>query len=468
MMSGLREKGKGVGRKIDGVGVTRDTLTSRGGLSLFVRYMESIGVLCVLKQFFGRIRRSSKGQDIGEIFKQLFCYFADGTSFHLTRFDALKKDGGYGACIESDFETLLSSHSVKRFFRAFSWGLSAFFRTVLLKLFIWRLRVTKPEVILLGIDTTVMDNDDARSREGVHRAHKTVRGFQPLQVTWERYVIDAMFRGGKKQGNHGTTVVKVIRRLVDAIRTGYRGDVPIVLRADSGFMDQELFAACDRLRIGFTCSGKLYEDIRKYVEAVDKEFWGRYDNGNRAWDYCEMGDRRGKWDRFRRAFFTCLDDSGRQMTMEFARMESLIYTNLGEGGQIDAMLSDANRSDWLTAAGVVALHHGRGRDELVNRSLKEFGPERLPFERFAYNTAFYYTMVLAHFLFECFKEDVCGEVIPVEAYPNTLRRRVMDTAAKLVHTGGKRILKVTRAVWDDLNFGRMWLKAGSMPEFSSA
>ena len=76
-------------------------------------------------------------------------------------------------------------------------------------------------------------------------------------------------------------------------------------------------------------------------------------------------------------------------------------------------------------------------------------------------------MVLTHFLFECFKEDVCGKVISVEAYPNTLRRRVIDTAAKIVRTGGKTILKVTQAVWDDLNLRSMWLKAGSMPEFSS-
>jgi len=467
MMSGLGVKSKRGKKRIDEVGVTADTLTSRGGLAVFVRYMESIGIVRELEGVFGRIRRSSKGEEIGEIFKQVFCYFLDGTSFHLTRFDALKKDGGYAACIESAPERLLSSHSVKRFFRAFSWGLSALFRPILLKLFLWRLRIAKPEEIVLCIDTMVMDNDEAKKREGVHRSYKKVKGFQPLQVTWERFVIDAMFRGGKKQGNHGTTVVKVVRRLVGAIRSGYRRDAPIVLRADSGFMDQELFAECDRLQIGFTCSGKLYEDIKEYAASVDKVFWGRYYNGNCVWDYCEMGDRRGKWDRFRRAIFTRLDDSDRQMTMEFTRLESLIYTNLGEGKVIDEMLTKVNRSDWLTTAGVVALHHGRGRDELVNRSLKEFGPERLPFERFAYNTAFYYTMVLTHFLFECFKEDVCGKVISVEAYPNTLRRRVIDTAAKIVRTGGKTILKVTQAVWDDLNLRSMWLKAGSMPEFSS-
>jgi hypothetical protein len=142
-------------------------MTSRGGLSLFVRYIESIGVVSLLWRVFGRIRKSSKGQYVGEIFKQLFCYFVDGTSFHLTRFDELRKDVGHAAGIQGDAACLLSSHSVKRFFRTFSWGLSMLFRPVLLKLFLWRLRMTRPDVIVLGIDTMVMDNDEAKKRQGV-------------------------------------------------------------------------------------------------------------------------------------------------------------------------------------------------------------------------------------------------------------------------------------------------------------
>lgn len=466
-MSGLSGQGKRADKRIDEVGVTRDTLTSRGGLSLFVRYLESIGVLSTLEGVFGGIRKSSKGQQIGEVFKQVFCFFLDGTCFHLTRFDTLKEDRGYAAGIEADPEGLLSSHSVKRFFRAFSWGLSVLFRSILLKLFVWRLRVTKPDVIVLGIDTMVMENDDAKKRDGVQPTYKKVKGFQPLQVTWGRFVIDAVFRGGKKHGNHGSTVVKVVRRIVGAIRSAYRSDVAILIRIDSGFMDQDLFDEFDALAIGYTCSGKLYADIKEYAAAVDPSSWGRYENANRAWEYLEMGDRRGKWDQFRRAVFTRLDDGDDQIKLEFARMESIIYTNLGMGNAIDTLLAKANRSEWLTAAGVVRLHHGRGRDELVHRSLKDFGPERLPFDRFAYNTAFYYTLVVGHFLFECFKEDVCCGVVAIEAYPTTLRRRVIDIAAKIVRTGGKTVLKVTQAVWEDVSFRRMWLRAGSVPGLSS-
>jgi hypothetical protein len=120
----------------------------------------------------------------------------------------------------------------------------------------------------------------------------------------------------------------------------------------------------------------------------------------------------------------------------------------------------------MTAQGVIAIAHGRGCDELVHRGFKDFGHEELPFKRFAPNAAYYYLMAVAFFLFECFKEDVCAGVIPVAAYAATVRRTVIDFAAKLVHTGGKIILKVTEATWKTLQFEVLWQRCGSPPLFT--
>jgi hypothetical protein len=49
-------------RCVDDIEVTSDSLTGRGGRSLFVRYIRSIGFYTQLKIFFGSIRRSGKGQ----------------------------------------------------------------------------------------------------------------------------------------------------------------------------------------------------------------------------------------------------------------------------------------------------------------------------------------------------------------------------------------------------------------------
>jgi hypothetical protein len=87
-------------------------------------------------------------------------------------------------------------------------------------------------------------------------------------------------------------------------------------------------------------------------------------------------------------------------------------------------------------------------------------------KKFAHNAAFYYTKLTAFFLFECFKEDVCSDVVPLESYPTTLRRKVIDSAGKIVRTSGKILLKVAQAAWDALQFDKLWKKAASPPMFA--
>jgi hypothetical protein len=96
--------------------------------------------------------------------------------------------------------------------------------------------------------------------------------------------------------------------------------------------------------------------------------------------------------------------------------------------------------------------------------LKDFGFEELPFKRFTPNAALYYLMLLAFFLYEAYKEDVLSDVVGVQAYPTTLRRRAVDFAAKIVRTGGKTLLKVTEAVWDSLNLPELWARCAAPPE----
>lgn len=99
--------------------------------------------------------------------------------------------------------------------------------------------LTRPAVIELGIYTMVMDDDEAEIRHGVQPTYKKVEGFQPLQMTWGRVIVDAVFRGGKKHNNHGDTVEEMVRHVVRKIRKQYRTDVPIIFKMDSGFFDQK-------------------------------------------------------------------------------------------------------------------------------------------------------------------------------------------------------------------------------------
>jgi len=74
-------------------------------------------------------------------------------------------------------------------------------------------------------------------------------------------------------------------------------------------------------------------------------------------------------------------------------------------------------------------------------------------------------MLVAFFLLECFKEDVCREVVPLGAYATTLRRVVIDVAAKIVRHAGQIILKVTAATMARLQFAKLWACSNTPPQF---
>ena len=128
-------------RRINKIATTPDTITGRGGIALFSRYLETTGILDILDSKFGYMRKSSKGLPVWILFKQIFCFFFDGTSRHLTYFDQLKKDKGYAAAIETKRSQIASSHMIKRFFKLFGWWFAPHFRRLLRKLFIWRLKI---------------------------------------------------------------------------------------------------------------------------------------------------------------------------------------------------------------------------------------------------------------------------------------------------------------------------------------
>lgn len=79
-------------------------------------------------RLFGAIRKHTNGLATEEVFKQLMCFYFDGTSRHLTQFDVLAKDTGYAAVIETAPEKMASFHAIKRFIKAMSWERALRFR----------------------------------------------------------------------------------------------------------------------------------------------------------------------------------------------------------------------------------------------------------------------------------------------------------------------------------------------------
>ena len=105
------------------------------------------------------------------------------------------------------------------------------------------------------IETMVRDDDEAPKRHGVQPPYQTVKGFQPLQMTWAGKIVDAVFRGGRKHSNAGHTVVNMLRRMVPLMRQACGPHVVIIIRFSSGFFDEAILQACDQLQVGGIVTG---------------------------------------------------------------------------------------------------------------------------------------------------------------------------------------------------------------------
>ena len=295
-------------------------------------------------------------------------------------------------------------------------------------------------------------------REGCDPTYKKVKGFQPLHLIWEGKIIDAIFRRGKRHSNYGNDVEKMIRGIVTLIRTRYDARVTIVIRLDAGFFDENNFALCDELGIGFIATGKTFKAIKEKVAALGEKEWKEYDNGRQVWNYAGFQYQCDKWPKGYRALYTRPQYEDGQRLLEFARPDNIIVTNLVSGEPALEQMPRDLREYWLEDQSVIFHHHQRGADELPHRGLKEFGSEQLPFKRFGANQAYYYMMLVSFFLFETFKEDNLKDILPITSYATTVRRTLIDFAAKVVRTGRESILKVPQAIMDSLKLQTLWAR----------
>ena len=451
-------------KRISKVETTGEIISGRGGLALFVRYLRQVDVYKLLSGTFKGQKHRDRTCGVENAFKQIFCFFMDGSSRHVSYFDHLKQDEGYAATIENQAKEMLSSHAIKRFFKKFRVNHSGLFRKLLREeLFAWRLKEQQPQVVILTVDTMVMNNDDAAGREGVQPTYKKVKGFQPLQLIWEGKIVDAVFRGGKKHGNHGDTALNMLKKTVKVIRSKYRSDVPIVVRMDSGFLDQKILEPLDQWGVLWICSGKMYNQLKERVARRPPSHWHSYANEHQQWSWVELLYGCKDWEWEYRTFYTRPVYEQKQQLLEFARPDNVIVTNIDEDHPAIRRMPEAQQRQWLEGQWIIHLHHQRGADELPHRGLKDFGHQTLPFKHFMPNSAFYYCMLVSFFLFETFKEDVLRSVVPMRAYATTVRRLVIDIAAKLVRSARQMVMKVSTATMNRLGLDALWTRCACAP-----
>ena len=456
-----------MGTKITKIGVTNDKITARGGLPLYLRYIENIGLYKLISStLLSLIVKGGKGLQLQQFLKQMFAFLMDGTNMSISSFDQLKNDEGYAALLENKSNEMASSHQIKRFFAKVSTVTNYFFNLILHELFIWRLHITKPSIIELGIDTMVMDNDSAKKRKGNEPTYKRKKGFQPLHICWGPFLIDVLFRKGSAHSNHGTDYPDRVRAVAELIRKRYSRDVPIIICSDSGFFDQKVFTGFEEdLHIHYISTGKIYNETKEHIADLPEDSFGEFGKNKALWNYVEFGNKLKTWSKFRRCIFTHLvrEENG-QYVIGFSKPDNVIYTNIGMCKIADDRLMAAGGSHYFEAKTIVQTSHQRGADELIHRSIKELATkEQLPFKSFSLNRAYYFLLVITHFIFEAYKQDITYDVVPVTVYPNTFRRRLIDFAAKITSRSRSVFLNVTKTVYETINIIELWKRCQSPP-----
>lgn len=440
--------------KISKIESTNEKLTSRGGLFFLNEYLENIGIISRLSHKFKYLKDSPKGLSVENYFKQLFSFIFDGTKLNLTYFDELQKDEAYSELLNLSRTDMATSHQIKRMTGKFE-NISRhidIFRDLLLDIFIDNLISEQPEVIEIGIDTMVLNNDDSKLKEGCSPTYKGVKGFQPLQVYWNGMIIDAIFRDGKCHSNHGDDVKAILKKIVKKIRKCYSKSVPIIIKMDSGFMSDENFTYFEEvLKVHYICVGKMYDSIKDYLGELPSNNRETY-FGRHQWEYIEFGNKLKSWNKFRRAVYVQqVPTTIEQMVLDFARSDRMIYTNIGTNPEIDSGLRNLTKEYYFSAEYIIKLHHLRATDELVNRDLKDFmTKEKLPFRAFSSNQVFYYLMTIAFSVMRNFQRNISTDVIYSNSQPNSFRRLFIDIPGKIVSHSGQKILKIARAYFEKL------------------
>jgi hypothetical protein len=451
ILSSGRKSKKGI-KKIQATG---EVLTARAGLGFVSQYIESQEWLMEMLQCCDW-KGSRKGLHSGEQLRQFMLNCIDGTATHLSVFDERCADPSYALLIGAD--KLLSTSSAKRMLAHTK---PRTIRRMIEMFFMKRLKKEKAPYIKLDLDTVVFENDSSQTREGCSVTYKRVKGFQPLMIKWNGYVVAAQFREGKAHSNHGDDALNMISHVVSVVRKAV--SVPIVLTADGGFFDQEIMKCCEKLKVGYIIGGKQYKNLRERVQSIPEDefsIFRRDDDSLHEWYYTEFMDKRDNWDTERRLVVTQLRSIGDQMIIPGMGRMSLSYTNLGTDPELMRSFEDAGVDYLAQTENIIMLAHNRGEDELAHRHIKDFATrEQFPCKDFDMNRAYFEIMILAFNLYESFKRDCLDGVIPATSYPEKFRRKFIDTAGRIVKTARRTILAIPKIVMEQLSLEEVWQKA---------
>lgn len=126
------------------------------------------------------------------------------------------------------------------------------------------------EELTIDVDSSICETYGLAKEGGSRFTFTHVRGYHPMLAVAEDQVAHARLRGGPAHTGRGAKsfIAETYSRVREA---GYTG--PIVVRADSGFYNHHVVAACERKRVRFSITTKMSPALRKVIDAIAEEDW---------------------------------------------------------------------------------------------------------------------------------------------------------------------------------------------------
>jgi hypothetical protein len=278
-------------------------------------------------------------------------------------------------------------------------------------------------------------------KQGARFGHTKVRGYHPLLATVAGLddVLGILLRGGNAHTGRGASefLVKMFNRVRRAGASG-----PLKLRADSGFYNSLVTAACTNAGVGYSITAKMSKALGEKIAAIAEQDWkpipywleGGADVAETTWrPFSSNNKEKDKHPEVRLIVRRVKPTPGSQLALFSTFSYHAFITNC-EGDMVE--LEADHRRHAVVEDAIRDLKYGVGLNHL-------------PSGRFAANAAWAILNVIAHNLGRWLKRIGLGpDTTPMTT--KTLRRRFLDLPGRITTSARRRTLHFpSRWPWEN-------------------
>ena len=296
-------------------------LTSDAGLLLIKEFIDKLGFVKLLKSEFktndnASFRYHKDDENLLQIIYQiLMAYFEDDCA------DELTTDPVFTTVLEK--KALASQPTLSRFFNRMDESTLKQFCEIIAKFRKIVYSVKKPELMLLDLDSTLLNTYGHQEGEGFN-FHYQSNGYHPL-VCYDGTTGDLLkiqLRDGTDYSSTG--VVDFLQPLLDEFQNNYP-DIPLLLRGDSGFTKPELYEQCEVNGVSYAIRLKENNLLRKLAVDIDERLRDATKNDicSYAVQYGEFMYQASSWKYPRRVVCKIEKPYG-----QFVHMYTFVVTNM--------------------------------------------------------------------------------------------------------------------------------------------